>query len=403
VLEKNNKRSPKRLSDLCIESLCRALPFLEGDLPGGIPKEIVDDIVRSLLQHSALNAATLRAIRNCEIGSLILAGCRGVSDHWFEPFSPGAAQPSPQLSHCSDDGNIELMECINLVDDCTKTHEEVSDLNSCSTSSFLSATSTISSPVTTNTFENEAKDIQSLVTSKDKILDENIINNFSPITVLSSHLLLLDLRGSQGLTDRGLMQLTNLESLEVAKFDNCHSLVGSGFVALASSSRLHSISLANCRRLIDEAVVNISHLVSLENLNLDGCRCITDHSLAAMSSLYNLRKLDLSQCDLITDEGLENLEELDLLEELSLGWCRMISDKGLNIVTGQPGRSKLRVIRLARCKITDEGIMCLSRLMSLSALDLNGCSSIGSFTLGTVLEDLKMLEYLDVSFCPGIL
>ena len=221
---------------------------------------------------------------------------------------------------------------------------------------------------------------------------------------ITSTLTLLDLQGSQCLTDRGLLQLVGLSRLEVAKLDNCHSLVGRGLLAFSSSHRLHTLSLASCRRLTDEAIVNISHLISLEALSLDGCRCLTDRSLAAITGLYALRKLDLSQCDLITNDGLDQLQKLESLEELSLGWCRLITDAGINILTTQAGRaSTMRILRLARCPITDEGVSYLGRLLTLQELDLNGCSNVSSVALGNTLEKMKDLQTLDVSHCPGIL
>jgi F-box/leucine-rich repeat protein 14 len=224
------------------------------------------------------------------------------------------------------------------------------------------------------------------------------------LPTVTTNLTLLDLRGSQRLTDRGLMQLTDLRRLEVAKLDNCHALMGRGLLALSSSHRLHTLSLANCRRITDEAVINISHLLSLEALSLGGCRCLTDRSLAAVADLYALRKLDLSQCDLISDSGLEQLDNLECLEELSLGWCRQITDQGIDILTAQPERSTtLCILRLARCPISDQGVEYLGRLVSLEELDLNGCSGVGSTALGKTLESLTHLANLDVSFCPGIL
>ncbi len=113
-----------------------------------------------------------------------------------------------------------------------------------------------------------------------------------------STLTLLDLRGSQRLTDRGLLQLsyTPLRTLEVALLDNCHGITGRGLIAFAKSHRLHTLSMSNCRRLTDEAVVNVSHLgPSLVALNLGGCRCLTGRSLEALSGMVELRRLDLSQ------------------------------------------------------------------------------------------------------------
>jgi F-box/leucine-rich repeat protein 14 len=111
-----------------------------------------------------------------------------------------------------------------------------------------------------------------------------------------------------------------------------------------------------------------------------------------------------SQCDLITDEGLTNLHDLTLIEELSLGWCRQITDEGLALLAEQPDRQQaLRVLRLARCPITDAGLEHIGLLLSLEELDLNGCINISSAALGDTLAKLVHLTSLDVSYCPSIL
>jgi len=407
VIDENNLRSPKSLVDLCTDSLCRALPYLDGELPAGLPQDIVNDIVKSLMQHSALNERTLRTLKNCEIGVLSLAGCRGVSDKWLEPFSTRTPTCSPRLTNSSTPTEEACMEVMNLGTvngtNIQPTYSKDEDDCSVSISSFVSASSTPPSDESINEIMGT-----SIASPQSRLQQDCFIPKLTSSPSLStasvaSTLLLLDLRGSQGLTDHGLMLLSNLGSLEVAKLDNCHSLVGRGLIALASSCRLHTLSLANCRRLTDDAVINVSHLISIKALILDGCRCLTDRSLVAISNLYELCKLDMSQCDLITNEGLEHLEELEVLEELSLGWCRMISDRGLDILTQQAGRSNLRVLRIARCAITDTGISYVARLLSLEALDCNGCSNVGSTAMGKVLLQLPKLQHLDVSYCPGIL
>jgi Leucine Rich repeat len=224
----------------------------------------------------------------------------------------------------------------------------------------------------------------------------------------NNNLTTLDLRGSQRLTDRGLLQLAHcgLSRLHVARLDHCHMLQGRGLLCLAASHRtLHTLSLAHCRRLTDEAVVNISHIYSLQALSLEGCRCLTDRALAAMADLYHLTKLDLSQCDLITDRGLEMLQHLRLLQELSLGWCRQITDAGIDALTLHDGRAQnVKILRLARCTaLTDVSLEHLQRLRALQELNLNGCSNMSSAALGQTLEKLPEMTTLDVSYCPGIL
>jgi Leucine-rich repeat (LRR) protein len=126
--------------------------------------------------------------------------------------------------------------------------------------------------------------------------------------------------------------------------------------------------------------------------------------LEGLAGLVELRKLDLSQCDLITDEGLAYLHDLERIEELSLGWCRQITDRGMSILAEQPSRSKsLRVLRLARCPVSDEGLEHIGKLSSLEELDLNGCVNITSKALGDTLAKLVHISSLDVSYCPGIL
>jgi Leucine Rich repeat len=447
------KRSPKKLSDLCVDTICRSLPYMNGELPSGLPSDVVNDIVTSLMQHSALNAMTLRALRNCELNSLSLAGCRGVDDSWLEPLShtsstgsdrsgsntssPISCPTSTILSHLDMMDMMDPMELESTImsrtyaaseppndvfygafekhngeqhvlrnwDDTTSTcieEEEGDDDDVLLDEDHLSTGTTFVTAMDHHGahFFNQDTSTYDAANMKE---DQPIVDH-SSICSVTMNMTLLDIRGSHGLSDRGLMQLMNLQSLEVARLDNCHSITGRGLLVFCHSNSLHTLSLANCRRVTDEAVINISHLLSLQALSLGGCRCITDRSLAAMADLYNLQKLDLSQCDLITDRGLQQLEHLSSLQELSLGWCRLVTDVGIDKVTSHHSReTNMRILRLARCPITDVGVDYLGRLLSLEELDLNGCSSIGSIALGAALEKMKCLTYLDVSYCPSIM
>jgi hypothetical protein len=418
ITEDKGLRSPKSLADLCTDTVCRSLAYLDGELPPGLPQDIVDDVFTSLVKHNALNATTLKVLRNCQLGSLTLAGCRGVTDEWLEPLSSRSVTPSPQLvayypaDHCIESMDMDDYECGKtsevFYNASREAHDDSQDTSVVSTSSFVSASST---PYITSTAPDhpmaDHNNKDSLVSSalNCSVHDQHVSFDSSNVaTSTTAHISLLDLRGSQRLTDKGLIQLSDLRNLEVARLDNCYSIAGRGLLAFSASHRLHTLSLANCRRLTDEAVINISHLNSLEALSLGGCRCLTDRSLAALCGLYRLKKIDLSQCDLITDSGLEELENLEEIEELSLGWCRLISDNGLDVLSRQAGRSQtLRILGLARCALTDNGVEYLARLHALEELDLNGCSNIGSTALGKVLGHLTNLTNLDVSYCPGIL
>lgn len=409
------------LAELCTRALCRSLPDLDGFLPPGLPQECVDDIIDSLVRHSALNSTTLRALKNCELRSLSLAGCRGVNDEWLESLcsTVPATSNAPNLSMSShltiQHGLAEPMDV-----DAPNTTEKTANSIVEETSSFMSASSHPfgeSGPDVAFTPPSEyasAGQQQHREYRKWEDLGGKEYNDYSSmssehheeeqdISRFTSNLTLLDLRGSQRLTDKGLLQLSGLSNVQVAQLDNCYSIVGRGLLAFSNSFCLHTLSLANCRRLTDEAIINISHILSLQTLSLVGCRCITDRSLAAIAGLTRLKKLDMSQCDLITDAGLEEIRDLALLEELSLGWCHL-TDMGVDRIVHQSGRSlNLRSLCLARIPITNDGVEKLAILKALTELDLSGCSNIGSAVLGTTLEQLTRLKSLDVSYCPGIL
>ena len=378
-------RSPKSLKKLCIDAVCRHLPQIEGDLPTGIPQDLVDDLLESLVRHSALNATTLRCLRNCELSELPLSKSRGVSDDWLIALTGNNCKGGSKDGdvYYYDDSDIEMSS--NQGDD----NQEMSvKSSSSSTDSFHSAIST------------QQKSTQVETPG----LSMSLSQDYEFKSSVTTQLAILDLRGSLQVTDKGLLQLRDLGCLEVARLDNCYSIVGRGLLAFSNSHRLHTLSLSNCRCLTDQAITNISHLVSISVLSLDGCRCLTDNALVAISNLYDLVKLDLSQCDLITDDGLECLQSLHYVEELSLGWCRLISDKGVDTLTSQPNRGEhLESLSLARCQMTDIGVEHLTRLSALKALDLNGCAVIGSVALGVVLKKLENLHTLDVSYCPYIL
>lgn len=384
VLDSNGMtRSPKTLVELCIDSVCRNLVDFDSTLPPNIPKELVDQIVHSLVKHSALTATTLRSLRKCELGDLKLSKSRGVSDEWFLPFiSESAVDHDDEYASHSSSSDTSFHSAISVKKERTNSDSKDIQLE----------------PLM-QWYESQMINPSASLSSYGDVIPKSV-----EIVSSTSQIKILDLRGSQKLTDRGLLQLNDLYALEVARLDQCYSLVGKGFLVFSKSNNLHTLTASNCRCLTDEAIVNISHLQSLTTLSLDGCRCLTDISLRAIGNLINLQQLDLSQLDLLTSEGLKYLVDLEQLEEISLGWCRAISDAGIKIFTSQPGRTNTLIsLCLARCRITDVGVEYLASLKNLRELDLNGCQSISSASLGDTLARLPSLECLDVSYCSDIL
>lgn len=383
VIDEGGKtRSPKSLVQLCIDCICRNMADFDQDIPSGLPRELVDEILRSLVNHSALNTSTLRALRRCELTELPLHRSRGVSDEWLSILS---------VNDVSYHGTKKALDI----------SEEI-DSSGSSSSSVTSFHSAFSSPGNYHS-QNNPIPLQTECSLSVKIASSlnAPVEHFLPATAQTA---VLDLRGSQKLTDKGLLHLKHLSALEIVRLDNCYSITGRGLLAFSNSRSIHTLTMSDCRCLTDEAIINVGHLTSITTLVLDGCRCLTDVSLRAIGNLVNLSRLDLSQCDLISDDAISYLYHLDNLQDLSLGWCRRITDMGIEMLVQQPRRSEnMRALCLARCQIRDIGIGHIARLKALESLNLNGCSEINSLTLGETLKCLTHLESLDVSFCPGIL
>jgi hypothetical protein len=430
-------RSPKSLSALATDAVCRSLVYLDGALPPGLPPDVVADIAQSLDQHGAWNRTTLAAFQTCELLTLNLTSSRGVSDDWIQALTGPLATDSVRCGQinntAADLSSVVAEDCMDVEMDDGKSKDRKNrgahlspddDASSQSTTSFVTAKSDHyavaaelseecqKAMLTNSIFVDQSSNPEGMIIARDESYDRHSIPDQDAFrlpalpcgSVSTRTITHLDLSGSQYLTDRGLAKMNNLQQLEEARLEHCHSIVGQGLVIFSASHHLRILSLAHCRRLTDESIAHLSHLMALEYLSLAGCRCLTDRSLAALADLYSLRHLDLSQCDLLTDTGVEQLESLEALENLSFGWCRLITDDGLRCFSDQPCRATvLRRLCLARCSISDDGVGYLARLLALEELNLNGCIGVGSTALGNAMQRLKHLAVLDVSHCPGIL
>jgi hypothetical protein len=479
VVESSSGRfSPKSLSELACEALCRNLPYLEGDLPKGLPQDVVDNIYKSLIRNSALNSTTLKVFRNCEVGTIEFSNCRGVNDEWLEHLSPLQNETnalckrlsfpsvaimqrdfdSTQQLDCDMDidANVDSLSQMDPFFNTFVNKQQQQDMKlqineslSWSTSSFYSATSNQQHcPDLATTYYADREKIQNdkLEEERRPSMDEtevsddssnhkrlhsdsaqclaasttrgarNILaktycspsnlNPLEPHFCATANTRVLDFRGCQSLSDRGLLLLTDLSCLQEAYLDECHSMLGRGLAAFSQAHNLHIVSLRHCRRLTDEGILHLSNNNHcLGTLILEGCRCLTDRSFIAIATMSNLVSLDASQCDLLTDDGFARLTELKVLASLNLGWCRKITDRGLDKFTLQhERRDNLVELILARCtSISDTGIEYLSRLSSLERLDVNGCTKISGTALGNTLQHLGKLRALNTSYIPGVL
>lgn len=207
------------------------------------------------------------------------------------------------------------------------------------------------------------------------------------------------------------------------------SLHFSGLVhILAKTPSLTRLDLGGCCNLTDRAALLIAYgLRSLKSLDLRSCYNLTDKALSYLAGdvylsdrheikTYNfLARVGLIDCELCRRPGPEkgSKHRIELpkinehtefgmlsLESLVLQDCQKISDLGLQCISKIGTLSSLN---LSFCvNITDSGLRFLSPLSGvLTELNLRSCDNISDVGFQT-LRECGSLRHLDLSFCEKI-
>ncbi len=195
--------------------------------------------------------------------------------------------------------------------------------------------------------------------SKFKSLEHVYIDNTDKMDAIIKEL--INLRGLKkltlgtGLTDNGLIQLKNMQSLQALTIGPSR-ITGKGIAALAEISSLRVLQLHQATLASEDDWMAIGKLSALQSLSLRYLRSeVTDAHISHLSGLQFLKYLSIDAFVIkdrkaisslnVTDSGLRCLSKLKSLEHLTLRGA----------------------------KITDEGIQQLSQISTLEHLDLVGC------------------------------
>lgn len=167
-----------------------------------------------------------------------------------------------------------------------------------------------------------------------------------------------------------------LHCLELA-LSSLHEAVQVSVVCRLWKERLHTkcrlrAVVSDWKKMNDDVLASLS-FNCIETLNLAGCYELSDASLPFLSS--SIKKLTLAGCMKITNIGGSSVYRLRLLTEVNFSYCADITDCVLNTLS--QCCSLLTILYLKDCvRVTDEGVKCLSSLVSLTDVDLDGCLRI---------------------------
>ncbi len=151
---------------------------------------------------------------------------------------------------------------------------------------------------------------------------------------------------------------------------------------------MHELGLSRTK-VTDAGLEHLPQLASLTSLNLRGCP-ISDTGLASLGRLQNLTFLvadgGLSPVRPFSDDGIRLLAGLKQLQTLALV-SESVSNPGLaSIADSSPKLSQLRTVGF---KVTDEGVIPLTKLSNLRVLELSK-----SLLTDKSIETLSQLTWL---------
>lgn len=124
------------------------------------------------------------------------------------------------------------------------------------------------------------------------------------------------------------------------------------------------------------------------SLFLDGDQ-LKDDDLEKLNALRHLTLLSLDRC-VITDEGVKHIAKVRTLESLTLFGCDNITDNGIVLLSTIPSLSALGITATQSDRISRRGIESLTAMAHLEILRLNGCTAISD----DAVEPLSALTHL---------
>jgi Leucine-rich repeat (LRR) protein len=232
------------------------------------------------------------------------------------------------------------------------------------------------------------------------------------LTVLGQHpaLRILDLNGSTGQTERGVIALARapalrdvvvspadmgdaglaalacmprLEQLSVGIYGATGGISAEGLARLGDATHLRRLHLGS-HQLPTHGLRRLRHLTRLEALSLSGLPRLSTSDLAFVGALAGLRSLGLDHND-IGDAALVPIGELPALQRLNL-WSAGITDAG---VAHLAGLTALRELDLSRNRIGAAGLRACLPLRNLEELRLEA-TDIGDDALPYLAQLTKL-------------
>ena len=168
--------------------------------------------------------------------------------------------------------------------------------------------------------------------------------------------------------------------------------------------RLSSLDVHGCRLITDYGLAGIVQSRTLRHLSLRGCVQLTNSSVRTVGSACpNLQTLDLMWCRNVTDDCLLALSHILSLTSIDLSWCFRIGDAGLCALSSGPNTG-LRRVAIDGCgRVGGAGIAAISEThVDLQSLSLCACGRVTNGAVRSIATHCPGLAELSLVCCTGV-
>ena len=141
---------------------------------------------------------------------------------------------------------------------------------------------------------------------------------------------------ARGLADSDIPSLARLRDLRTLDFSGGNAvkeakITDEGLERLAKLDlpHLETLTLGWCDKITDAGLAQVGQMQTLTWLGLPACPQITDAGLAKLATARDLTGLDLRGCPCITDDGIQQLAVKANWKDIHLGGCPKVTAAGV--------------------------------------------------------------------------
>lgn len=209
----------------------------------------------------------------------------------------------------------------------------------------------------------------------------------------------IDLSGLQQVKDDLLVKIASRrQNVTEINISDCRNVQDHGVCSLASNCPgLIKYTAYRCKQLSDVSLCTVAvHCPLLQKVHVGNQDKLTDHALKLLGEhCKELKDVHFGQCYSISDDGLVALAQgCNKLQRIYMQENKLVTDKSVQAFA--ENCPELQFVGFMGCSVTSQGVIHLTRLQSLSSLDLRHISELNNETVMEVVRKCRNLTSLNL-------